>query len=330
MKKSMCLIVAALIVSACQATTDLAGKQPLTLFSAEADVLEKYLNDPDGMAIAVTLDGNSSYAIRCSWVRCDYETGSPEKEALERCEKRKRKCRVFAIRDQIVWSGPVTISSRASGNYLLRVIKMVRSDERQFFTGYATPKPGSDQLHMSIQLERTPCTDTLDPNAGRWSLGCNDGTLLEGRAERGTSSIYWGMSDKDNVEINVVERGWPLLEEKLKARGLYVEQRTTSSDRLTTESIGTNGSLNWPEHASRLYGNIEREPNARKGSLTFASDDKTVTCSGEFEVMYGERGFWSLACGDIRAKGDLRVSGQFINGSGATDDGKPVRFVGKP
>ncbi len=101
------------MVSGCQ-TANYAGSGPLTLSPASTAHLQKYLNEQNGAAFAVTEDGRYSMYRYCPQASC--VSGDEQYFTVQRCESNaKRTCKIIAVDRRIIWEGPVT---DANGNLL--------------------------------------------------------------------------------------------------------------------------------------------------------------------------------------------------------------------
>lgn len=90
------------ILSACQGGAGgNVGSGPMTLSDEVYDAYQRYLeNDP--LVFAISDDGRDAFYYYCREVGCQPLRNVPD--AIARCEERSgRDCKVFAIRDQVVW-----------------------------------------------------------------------------------------------------------------------------------------------------------------------------------------------------------------------------------
>lgn len=97
--------IMAAILTACQtAGGGNIGVGPVTLSGGVYRTYQTYLeNDP--LVFAISEDGRHATYFYCQEVGCEPLRNIPE--AIARCEERSgRECRIFAIRDEVVWNNP--------------------------------------------------------------------------------------------------------------------------------------------------------------------------------------------------------------------------------
>lgn len=98
------LAMAFMLVLACQTTSERVGVGPVKLSPLSFETFQIYLGRTP-LVFVVTEDGADPYYIYCSEVGCDPNRAI--NEALERCAGRYgRPCKIWAIRDEIVWKNP--------------------------------------------------------------------------------------------------------------------------------------------------------------------------------------------------------------------------------
>ncbi len=105
-RSRLMLAAGALLVFGCQTTQEYAGTGPLDLASNTERHFQKYLDEENGYAFAVAIDGRSGSAyVFCKEFRC---SSTPDRRwsAIQECEKSTGgiPCRLYAVRDKVVWN----------------------------------------------------------------------------------------------------------------------------------------------------------------------------------------------------------------------------------
>ncbi|HAA91266.1 MAG TPA: hypothetical protein DCS82_01305 [Rhodospirillaceae bacterium] len=88
------------------------GKGPITLSNKVKRYLERYLDEGEPGAFAITADGKYALYMFCPGAFCSDEAYIKQ-DTVDNCETKAEKrgitapCRILAVGDEIVWDGPV-------------------------------------------------------------------------------------------------------------------------------------------------------------------------------------------------------------------------------
>jgi hypothetical protein len=332
------LLLVAGLMSACQATSQLAGQGPLALATSSAGHLEKYFANPDSRAIAISHDGQ-----RASWSNCAYSTcswnkhGSAQNSALKRCEKTGNRCGIFAVYNDIVWQGEVTLpNNNSSAQKVFRMTESRNAGETTVYSGVAKPDSSGKNMALTLRYRSSYyCSGLANIDEKRWYLDCSGKPRISGRLEESFVNLYWGKVDKARIEIVIKETGWPLLEAKLASRPkLEVSYApsvpTTTIPRGEAQFVEKSLRMNWGQDKTEFHSVATRSGDSRNGKLAFFYEEQSEICSGRFEVWYGTTGEWSMDCPEQgKLNGTLRIRGDLFTGKGQDTLGNAVSFSSK-
>lgn len=188
------VLLAVLFLAACQTTGgSTAGSGPITLNSKIQQHFDNYLAD-NGRIFSVAVDGRSSFHYSyCPDVRCRDTVGARSR-SIERCEKYSNgvPCRVYAIREQVVWDfdGPALNDTSSVNDQSVELEKPTQASVllQVSWTGKNTSTAGWLDVrndHIKIQLTNGdwcsgPSRLKTKTDPGAWSVDCPDGTNLTG------------------------------------------------------------------------------------------------------------------------------------------------------
>jgi len=320
--RSVCLFVAILTLSACQATSQYAGKSSLTLSKATADAVERYFENPYGRAIAVAASGTGYATTSCAHHNCVWKKyGTAEKNVMGRCESRGRVCGVFAFYKDIVWEGDIKLPGLSySNDKVLRLVERETTSHTSTSTGTAILDTNMNTLQLKLRHNSSDCTGVANVDDNEWHIDCFGKRYLSGKLEKGSESLYWGRATGKPFELSIDERDWPLLREKLNERIL-----ANARPDETPLEINQDLALVWNSGSYLFRGKARRTGDSKNGTLVFYDDDKNEVCTGSFEVWYGTTGEWKLDCGEIaKLNGGLKIRNGVITGKGRDELGGPV------
>jgi len=111
--EAIILVSFTIIMVACQ-QEDLIGHGPLTLSPDVARAFEKEYQQGAGqgnpLVFAVSTDGTKAYWYTGQAAHTPDAT--QQYRAIQNCETRTRKCKIYAIAPNVVWKGPVTVGRK--------------------------------------------------------------------------------------------------------------------------------------------------------------------------------------------------------------------------
>ncbi len=228
-------LLAIFIVGGCQANSQYAGTAPLHIKASTAQTLERYFGSGKGAALAISANGVTG-STSCSSSRCVYSAGSSEKQALNICSKHAIDCKIFAINQDIVWKGPVSLTRENQTRFIVKLTERINSNYTKLSSGTSTLADGSQKGSLRVTISGQPCFGDFSVPEKVWDLKCAMGKPITGTIEQGEDSLFWGRSDDGRYEISIARKGWPLLEEKIRKHSATYSQNSLKTKAPDTPS----------------------------------------------------------------------------------------------
>lgn len=325
--RSITVFAVIIALSACQASSQYAGKGTLVLSKSAADGAERYFENYNSRAFAVANSGSGWASTSCAHQTCAWKKyGSAENNVISRCQSSGKTCGVFAVYQDIVWEGDIKLPSNSYENEkLLRLIERKNSSKQTSYTGTATVVEGSKNFKLKIRKNQNYCEGLADVDDKVWNIDCYGEPRLHGKLKDSSDSLYWGRAENGPFELMISEGDWPVLRQKLNKR-----IRNSAANAPEPEPIEKKLVFLAPSNSIDLVGKAIRAGDQRNGTLAFFDDKSNQVCSGSFEVWYGTTGEWQLECATLgKITGSLRIRGDNFSGKGRDSTGNAVTFASK-
>lgn len=311
-------------LGACQATSKYAGKGNLVLSKSAANGAERYFENYQGRAMAVSSNGVGWASTSCASQMCDWKKyGTAENNVVSRCELKNQSCGVFAIYQEIVWEGNISLPHYPVYNEkLFRLVERKTTSQTTTYSGSAKLIEGTRNFKLSVRISQSDCEGVADVENRVWNVDCYGKRWVSGKLESAKDSLFWGRAENKPFEMAILEANWPLLREKLNDR-LKSKATALPEPKEVTRSIV----LSVKNGAEKLTGQAVRVGDQKDGTLVFFDDKNNKSCEGSFEVYFGTTGNWQINCTNLgRMSGSLRIRSNAFSGKGRDSDGNLVTF----
>ena len=321
---------------------------------------QQYLGDAAGYAVmAVDRKGRGAAYYYCSDAGCHNLVGAGQHRswkdvnykhaALKRCRGHVRQnhptekpdCAVYAVRDTIVWEGPVpweqgytdpsanrdpiAFTDGAHGEDGLEIHRhapaWMRNGWRDYLSERGEPRyfaiaPDGSAWGYQTCLVSAKCPDShvLKAAIRNCEAHTRSDCLIYAHGER----VVWEHEFPWYVEPDI-------LREYQEGRGATASAQRTIVSK-TDERTFT---LSWVGSTDVYRGTmwLEQGPDSGRTYGSLAGRD----CEGHFRLTAGNRGEWEVDCGEgwVRAKGEFTGKGHGLGatGTGVDDQGRMVEFV---
>lgn len=291
------------LLAACQAAGGgNVGAGPVTLSEGVYRTYQTYLNN-DPLVFAISDDGRHAVYSYCKGVGCEPLRDIPE--AIARCEERSgRDCRLFAIRDEVVWNNPgswrprSTDAKRAEADDLLDAV-VIEAGGRAY-----SDLPGHRALAVSVDSE------TLEIVSQGFAFGHGSARGAVQSALR-SCALSAGLSYQDDrfwricglVEANG-GKFWPRSWGQLSRGDFWTIQQNASD---TPSYVGRRNVVIVLEGAEEIQTTADYEIVTGRMTFTFSPADVTGKCRGSvFRGWDASDTLFELKCDNtLSAKGTV-------------------------
>lgn len=205
-----------LTLSACQTTSDLAGKTSLNLSRGAADLLEVYFSRSDSAAYAANFwDGRGS-RVWCKHVTCSYPNNQTAAQyAISLCEKGNTRCGLLALGREIVWEGPIRLPKARNNVRTFRLTKRTEGSRSITNTGQARAPGNEGKGQLFLTNSDGACSGEFDIQTKTWYLKCLRGPEYKGSIEVRSDGQLTGTSADNRTKIDIITMTWPNLRQKI-------------------------------------------------------------------------------------------------------------------
>ncbi len=337
----LCLLFAGAALTGCQTTSSLlAGTGDMELTPQRADFADRYFSNPNGEAFAISQDGTNVGQITCPALRCAYQTGSAEKDAIKLCESQGKDCAIFAVRNKIVWQGQITMPDLPDNLHIMSLKRRTGSGF-QSYSGAAVFS-GDQSGKLAVNLAFSKCSGDFSRKTKRWSLACDNEETFSGKIRDSEENLLWGLSDDGGVEFRVSQRNWTALTAALAdhaetANATPQSTPATPPQRRLSTTVSPNAkrlvTLEWENRFERLEGDIEFVNSTKGGRMVFDLPENGGRCIGAFAITAqtadGARtGEWQMSCPKfVTAEGVFDIDQNGGRGVGKDSNGNALTFT---
>lgn len=319
------------VLAGCQttATSKLAGTTPVTLSKSATISFQRYRDSGVGRAFAITQKGYGGSSVSCEFTRCSSRGGSAAQQAVKNCESAGRgPCKIFAIRNEIVWKGPVTYPEWPQNEYPLLLQYTYKKTTRKTVTliGKAIFNNEKTSAELEIYKDGNYCPGAADLKKETWKLDCGVSKKYSGSISPSSKSMFWGQSDDKTLKISILD-----IPKNKMTSTTNAKMALTTTSRVTDGKPAMERSLygSWEGVAENLTGSFISDRTARKGRISVLFNNPEVRCSGQWLYAKGKyntatlpQGTWSVVCENGMTAGGTYTSKSPTHGAIEGEDAK--------
>jgi len=203
------MLVVFYALSGCQTIgpSKLVGTTPVQLSKNTSIAFQRYKSSGVGAAFAIPLSGSGSYASNCDYAQCIYPAGSAEEQAVKQCGiNNNTTCKLFAIRKNIVWTGPISYPKWSENEYPLVIRKTLKAGRSyRSYTGVAKFNNHKTSFTISVKMGGDQCDGGADLVNETWSINCSEDNKYSGTIKTSSMSMYWGKSHDSVLTISILD-----------------------------------------------------------------------------------------------------------------------------
>lgn len=314
-----------LFLAGCQSTGSSYGEGAIKLSERAYRGFQDYL-DGVPLTFAVTEDGQNFFYYYCMEFGCDPIRTNPK--ALYRCEQRHgRPCKIFAIRDQIVWKNPgdwvPEIVSQLDSNPTL-----VRSKVEEIHEALAGNETFERYRHAPGHKALVAMVNDENGEVRFWGVSYGHATV-EKAIEVAHSFCSGGYQNNRARSCLVVEANdvdlWPMHMDDLTPAQI---SRSTKEGSSIPFLQGTRPiSISWPGRDTHT-GDLSYKFGLGRIEFNFGYGQSAVPCAGNAEIgeQLGNLSF-TLSCKDgsqVAGEGIYALSGKEVVLNGEDQSGNTV------